>query len=188
MSNNSNRSSEVKRQSRKFRPPINPFFRRDEDGELYLDHNGNSLPSDETVKECIELLEDFLEISDEQRRIYELERRVHLSQKRKEYQKTRTEKSGSDKKTAGYVYIYQQSDFYKIGRSKDRECRKKKYVTENPEPIDLVYRQEVSDYKEAEKALHEAFCDKQHNREWFELDESDIDQAGEIISEYKTER
>ena len=188
MNNNSNGSSEVKRKSRNWRPPINPFFRRDENGELYLDHNGNSLPSDETVKECIELLEDFLEVTDEQKRIYELERQAHISEKRREYQRTKPEKRNSRKNTAGYVYIYQQNDYYKIGRSKDRDCRKKKYVTENPEPVQLVYRQKTDNYKEAEKALHEAFSDKRHNREWFKLEESDIERAEEIISKYKAER
>lgn len=76
----------------------------------------------------------------------------------------------------GWVYLYKQGDFYKIGRSRLKDCRLKKYITENPFPIELVFKKEVSDYIEAEKLLHEKFKDKRisNSQEWFLLDEKDV--------------
>ena len=76
----------------------------------------------------------------------------------------------------GWIYLYKQGDFYKIGRSRLKDCRIKKYITENPFPIELVFKKEVSDYIEAEKLLHEKFKDKRisSSQEWFLLEDKDV--------------
>lgn len=54
------------------------------------------------------------------------------------------------------------------------DSRYKRYVTENPNPVTLIYHYRVSDYESEEKRLHNKFRSKRHRGEWFALDEKDI--------------
>lgn len=72
----------------------------------------------------------------------------------------------------GYVYLAECSTgHYKIGRSIDPDGRIKHFDTQMPVTVSEVHRIECSDYKQAERALHEA-CDWRGwrvNGEWFDL-------------------
>lgn len=77
---------------------------------------------------------------------------------------------------SGFIYVYKQGKYYKIGKSKYEDCRKNKYITENPEQIELVYKYKTNDYTKEEKTIHNLFNEKRINpkREWFLLTENDI--------------
>lgn len=74
----------------------------------------------------------------------------------------------------GFIYIIKSGEFYKIGKTININNRFKKYITENPNRIELVYYFYVKNYSIEEEKLHDIFKHKQHNREWFKLDPEDI--------------
>lgn len=73
-----------------------------------------------------------------------------------------------------YIYIIKSWNYYKIWKTKDIRKRSKKYITENPWKIEMIHSYEVDDYTIEENRLHKKFKEKNHNREWFLLDENDI--------------
>ena len=99
--------------------------------------------------------------------------------------KYKPEEKKLSKQVSGWIYIYKQGEYYKIGKSKDEDCRVKKYITENPEPVELIFKHKVPDYTKTEKDLHKLFKLKNHHSEWFKLDQDDLltikQKLGEII-------
>ena len=81
---------------------------------------------------------------------------------------------------SGYIYLYRVGDKYKIGRAKNIADRKKKYITENPDEIEILKEVLVEDYVSAEKQLLSLFPEKRHRGEWFAFSESE---AEEIINQ-----
>lgn len=86
------------------------------------------------------------------------------------------EDSKKDVTRNGWIYLYKQGKYYKIGRSLSEDCRIKKYIIENPLPVELVFKKEVQDYVYTEKFLHDKFKEKRisNKQEWFLLDKKDI--------------
>lgn len=78
------------------------------------------------------------------------------------------------KKERGFVYIYKQDIYYKIGKSKSEIERKKRYITENPNEIDVILVIKTEDYTYLEKILHKRFSKKRYRGEWFILTDNDI--------------
>lgn len=80
------------------------------------------------------------------------------------------------KTISGYIYVYKQGKNYKIGRSLQEDCRVKRYITENPKPIELVLKYKVNDYIKEEKDLHKLFKSNiiAGRKEWFLLSDKDI--------------
>ena len=94
----------------------------------------------------------------------------------------------------GSIYVLQNKGmkgFYKIGiteRDIDVHVSELTKVSGIPYPFELVYSYPVGNYKEAERALHQAF-DKQRsnkNREFFKIDPADIKPLIEFISKSTT--
>jgi hypothetical protein len=85
----------------------------------------------------------------------------------------------------GYVYIIENNNFYKIGMTRDPEKRIKSYFkTENPNEYNTITYKNVFMYSELEKILHLKFLDKNHNREWFNLNSTDLFEADNIIKDF----
>lgn len=82
--------------------------------------------------------------------------------------------SDTKKSIKWYIYIIKSWDFYKIWKTTNLKNRIKKYITENPNEIELIHSFESNDYSRQELELHYKFKNKNHNREWFILEESDI--------------
>lgn len=80
----------------------------------------------------------------------------------------------------GYLYIIKSGEYYKIGKALKPKQRIKTYITENPNKITVILCEKVKDYTKTEKELHSKFKDKNHNREWFNLDDKDIN----LIKDY----
>ena len=78
------------------------------------------------------------------------------------------------KKQEGYIYVIKSNKRYKIGRTLNLEQRIEKYITENPDKIEVILCEKVKDYVGVEKELHLIFEYKNHNREWFNLNNEDI--------------
>lgn len=76
--------------------------------------------------------------------------------------------------THWYIYLIKSWEHYKIGKAKSIRDRFKKYITENPNEVELIHSYRVDDYTKEEKRLHDLFKEKNHNREWFNLTEDDI--------------
>lgn len=93
-------------------------------------------------------------------------------------QKTITTPSVSQKNLnppiPGWIYVWKQDNYYKIGKSIHKDCRQRKYITENPRPLKLVCKKLVKNYNASEKALHLMFSSKRHHGEWFNLEPDDI--------------
>lgn len=80
-------------------------------------------------------------------------------------------------KKPGFVYLVSSGNGeYKIGRSLNVDARYDQLRKEYPMlSLELVYDFYADDYILAEKELHEEFADKAMGREWFSLDQSDVD-------------
>lgn len=86
----------------------------------------------------------------------------------------RYKKQDKIKNRQWYIYIIKSWDYYKIWKTIDVKKRIKKYITENPNEIELIHSFESADYDRQELELHYKFKSKNHNREWFMLDANDI--------------
>jgi len=83
-----------------------------------------------------------------------------------------------------YIYIIKRNWKIKIGITKDINTRLKKYITEHPDPIEIIYTKKVFGYKELEKKLHKLFENKRIRGERFNLSENDINKAKEIVNKF----
>lgn len=152
---------------------------RDDEGYFF---NGGNVPPRHELLKCKELFDRWLNCSDKEIEAWNIECDEYHRNKAVE-QSNSVQKKNKDL-LPGYIYIYKQGEYYKIGRSKTSDCRIKKYVTENPNEIELVYKVKVDDYIDEEKKLHNLFSEKLHNREWFKLTDDDIQQVKKLYATY----
>ena len=109
---------------------------------------------------------------------------INIERIKKSYENEKMfrEKSKKDEKK-WLIYIIKASWKYKIWKTKKLKNRVWKYITENPGEIEIIHNFKALDYHGKERELHERFKDKNINREWFELDEKDL----EIIKSFSDE-
>lgn len=74
----------------------------------------------------------------------------------------------------GYIYLIESGGYYKIGRCAHPKSRHRKYITENPNEINLILCESNFDYINSEKILLDQYKHKIHRGEWFKLNEKDI--------------
>lgn len=91
-----------------------------------------------------------------------------------EKMKTKHTTQKTKKSKQWYIYIIKSWDYYKIWKTLDLKNRIKRYITENPNEIEVIHSFQVEDYDRQELELHYKFKSKNHNREWFMLDGDDI--------------
>lgn len=75
-----------------------------------------------------------------------------------------------------YVVNVSNTDKYKIGFTKNLDARLKAIRTMSPNQIRLRFYIITKHYKELEKEIHKMLSSKLIRREWFSLNEDDIDQ------------
>lgn len=76
-------------------------------------------------------------------------------------------------KKEGFVYLMKSGDYHKIGLTRrDPRIRLKEITT--PTDTIIVHVIETVDPEGLEHFLHEEFKEKRSNREWFKLDEDDV--------------
>lgn len=84
-----------------------------------------------------------------------------------------------------YIYIVQMIDdvnnYYKIGRSSNAKGRIGVHDTSSPHPIKTIFIGKVKNAIIIEARLHRMFKDKNVRKEWFKLDDKDIEKALELI-------
>ena len=77
---------------------------------------------------------------------------------------------------SGIVYLMKCGKHYKIGiTGTNIDSRLSSIQTSNPIRVDLICSASISNYKMIEKILHHIFMPKRHRREWFNLNEKDVD-------------
>ena len=106
------------------------------------------------------------------------EREAKRIEEEKEHEKSRI------KSNAGYVYIMQMGDYYKIGISTNPKKRAKEF-THLPEPIELIHTEKVCEYVSVEQQLHDIYSAKNKRGEWFSLTEQDIEDIKKYLYERK---
>tara|TARA_R110002020_G_C15804789_1_gene731527 strand:+ start:54 stop:530 length:477 start_codon:yes stop_codon:yes gene_type:complete len=74
----------------------------------------------------------------------------------------------------GYVYIINNSDYFKIGFTKNFKNRIQHYNTHYEKDVDLVYLFKHKDAYLIESDLHLIFKNKLHRGEWFKLSNEDL--------------
>ena len=87
-------------------------------------------------------------------------------------------------RNAGFVYIMQTGEYYKIGISKNVNQRHSGINT-MPYPIELIYSEKVFNYSKVEKELHQLYSAKNKRGEWFSLTEQDIEDIKNYLQERK---
>ncbi len=75
---------------------------------------------------------------------------------------------------AGFIYLMQWEDEYKIGKAVDVERRQKRLARELDRDITELHRIFSTDYTRAESDLHRKYADKRIHGEWFALDDDDV--------------
>ena len=151
--------------------------------EIILWPNGDWLPSHEEIDEIISLFQRLKsdntpeEIEANNQRIdYE---RLHPETRRNYKKKTESERI----KPSGFIYIVRAGEYCKIGRTQSPKSRLKRYITENPLPVEIKLLIEIHDYCKAEESLLELLSEHRFRNEWFKLSEEDIKQAKEFLLE-----
>ena len=71
------------------------------------------------------------------------------------------------KKQSRYIYLIRQNNYYKIGVSINPKDRYKKYLTENPLPIELIYFEKCKNAKSVESSFIKKNKDFNIHHEWF---------------------
>lgn len=79
------------------------------------------------------------------------------------------------KDNSGYIYIFRSESLYEIGRSKRKDCRLKRYRTENPYQVEPILIIGIDNYIQEEVVVLGMFKSKRHQGEWFDLEQCDID-------------
>lgn len=85
---------------------------------------------------------------------------------------------------SGVVYFIKVGKYHKIGSSLDFEQRMKIYKTHNPEDIVVVYVKELKNYRYHEKVIHDNISHKKVRGEWFNLNNGDIGDVINYLSNY----
>jgi hypothetical protein len=91
---------------------------------------------------------------------------------------------GSDDRKTEYVYVINQtkSDYYKIGRTnRSVASRLSDLQTANPVQLIIVHEIKCTNSSEVEAYLHKKYAKSQVRREWFQLNQSQIEG---IINEF----
>ena len=80
-----------------------------------------------------------------------------------------------------WLYLIKCDEFYKIGIAWDVESRLNSLQCGNPYELELVWAVKAIDAKNAEKLLHEDFKDKRVFREWFVLNDADVERIKKLV-------
>lgn len=162
---------------RSFELPIQIFFFK-EGKQVSL--NGHKYPERQHIINCINSLKDLLKEDVKETEDYNKNIDEYLEKESHSY----TSKVKKPLPMSGWVYVYKQGKYYKIGRSQKEDCRRTKYITENPIKISLICKFKCGDYILAEETLHKYFSEKRSNREWYLLNKEDIKNIPIIIKNY----
>lgn len=85
--------------------------------------------------------------------------------------------------TRGYVYLFESSDAYKIGMSKDTAQRKKRIEKDKKMNLEFIHEFLSNDYERAEATLHLEFAHCRRGRsEFFDLTPSEVERIKAISS------
>lgn len=78
--------------------------------------------------------------------------------------------------TTGFVYLMRcgLTNFYKIGRAKDVNNRRKAIQLCNPHTIVVVWKIRTTNMQRLEQRMHRMFAAKRVHGEWFLLTEEDV--------------
>ncbi len=141
---------------------------------MFIDKDGrvntgiNWYPSHEQADKMIVALEELKELKTPEE-IVEYNRAA--DRRREDLSGDSPEKKAD---MVGYIYVIRSASLYKIGRSKCKDCRIKRYRTENPNEIEPIMIVKVDDYINAEAVVLSMFPDKHHHGEWFSLDKKTL--------------
>ena len=161
------------------------LFSTDENGQLYINLNGANIPSVERLKEMQELIGEYIALG--QQEIDSINARWDIE--REEERQAMLLSAGLTIKPSlkrpepGYLYLIQSKNLFKIGRCKSIENRFKSYTTENPHGVTLIAHAYVNNYTEAENELLAKYASKNYRGEWFELDQTDVEEIKMYFSE-----
>lgn len=93
------------------------------------------------------------------------------------------------KNPKGYIYVMKNCGYYKIGKAQIGSSRFGEY-TKLPEEPEYVIKVIVGNYNKVETALHERYKNKRLRDggcEWFELEDSDIEEIRDFVNQYVVE-
>lgn len=77
---------------------------------------------------------------------------------------------------AGYIYFLKADNgLIKIGRTKDLDKRLDHFTTKLPYKLELIHSIKTSDYVGLEESFHDKYKANRKRGEWFDLDDSDIE-------------
>ena len=86
------------------------------------------------------------------------------------------------------IYLISDSEYTKIGVSKQPQKRLKQLQIAHPKPLNIIFEKETEDARKIEKLLHKILWQfrVKYNSEWFLL--SDVDWLKDYINELTPQR
>lgn len=89
-----------------------------------------------------------------------------------------------DTEEAGYIYVIQSGDHYKIGRTNDLDRRMGELKLQPPQPPRTIMAIAVGNAPAAEKSLHQYFAPRRTNGEWFQLTPEELATIEQLVQPY----
>lgn len=83
-----------------------------------------------------------------------------------------------------YIYVLKCGLYFKIGITQNAYKRRRQIQTGNPFPVELVFSLRHPKAAEIEKKLHLFYKKVNHMREWFILDDKEVDFIKYAVQNY----
>lgn len=90
-----------------------------------------------------------------------------------------------EKSKGKYIYVLKCDKYYKIGIASNINSRLNTLQCGNPFEIEVILATRNAKAKELEKALHDAFIEFKHKREWFMLENDFVEKLKVFIETYE---
>ena len=151
------------------------YFSTRSDGRIFFDTNGEPMPTKEKLKQYRDFLNKIIQD-------YKNQAWGHgkLLEQREREKNIFYRKVPKPRLVGGFVYLLKSDGYYKIGKTIKLKDRLVRYESENPHPIEVVYKKFVNDYTKSEEKLLKKFADSKFRGEWFRFTKKQVD---EVISE-----
>jgi hypothetical protein len=144
------------------------------------------LPSNSEIDEMVKKLKSLKnkKVRESWTKVWEEEDekwRIEMEEVNKECKERKS--LGLKPKQKGYIYLIKSQNLYKIGRAKNIDSRIKKYITENPYEIEVIFKVFVDDYFSEEEKLLKMFESRWIRGEWFSLNDEDVELIKKMYDE-----
>jgi len=149
--------------------------------------NSDIIPPLKDIKKCVyalsELFGEIKEMGENgiEEHNNKKQQEIEIENKKMEVKMKKDANERNDEDGSGFIYLLKMvtnilysETLYKIGISQNPRNRLKKYTTENPFGIEVMFVKYINNYHKKEMEILEKFHNKIYRGEWMQLNEDDI--------------